>query len=146
MAALLRSATVAPSVAQWHRVCTCNLECTPCRASQRLCVPTTLTHHPAPVFESNVRPDLNPALTLTLTLTQEMCEATIHKYGVGSCGPRGFYGTIDVHLQLEERLAKYMGTQACPRGFLRDRTCQGCAWPGWVMSARNGYAHALVPE
>ena len=41
-----------------------------------------------------------------------MCEATINKYGVGSCGPRGFYGTIDVHLQLEERLAKYMGTQA----------------------------------
>ena len=23
------------------------------------------------------------------------------KYGVGSCGPRGFYGTIDVHLELE---------------------------------------------
>ena len=41
-----------------------------------------------------------------------MCEATINKYGVGSCGPRGFYGTIDVHLQLEDRLAKYMGTQA----------------------------------
>lgn len=37
--------------------------------------------------------------------------ATIAKYGVGSCGPRGFYGTIDVHLQLEERLAAFMGTQ-----------------------------------
>ena len=49
----------------------------------------------------------------TLACTaQEMCEATINKYGVGSCGPRGFYGTIDVHLQLEERLAQYMGTQA----------------------------------
>ena len=44
---------------------------------------------------------------------QELCEATINKYGVGSCGPRGFYGTIDVHLELEERLAQYMGTQAC---------------------------------
>lgn len=32
------------------------------------------------------------------------------KYGCGSCGPRGFYGTIDVHLQLEERLAQFMGT------------------------------------
>ena len=30
------------------------------------------------------------------------------KYGVGSCGPRGFYGTVDVHLELEERLAKFM--------------------------------------
>ena len=26
---------------------------------------------------------------------------TVQKYGVGSCGPRGFYGTIDVHLTLE---------------------------------------------
>ncbi|XP_012278806.1 serine palmitoyltransferase 1 [Orussus abietinus] len=33
---------------------------------------------------------------------------TIEKYGVGSCGPRGFYGTVDVHLELEERLAKFM--------------------------------------
>jgi len=32
---------------------------------------------------------------------------TIQKYGVGSCGPRGFYGTIDVHLDLEQRLAKF---------------------------------------
>lgn len=33
---------------------------------------------------------------------------TVHKYGVGSCGPRGFYGTVDVHLELEERIAKFM--------------------------------------
>ncbi|KAJ8670582.1 hypothetical protein QAD02_001841 [Eretmocerus hayati] len=32
----------------------------------------------------------------------------IQKYGVGSCGPRGFYGTVDVHLELEERLAQFM--------------------------------------
>ena len=42
---------------------------------------------------------------------QDACAATINKYGVGSCGPRGFYGTIDVHLTLEERLAKFMQTQ-----------------------------------
>ena len=42
---------------------------------------------------------------------QEACAATIDKYGVGSCGPRGFYGTIDVHLNLEEQLAKFMQTQ-----------------------------------
>lgn len=35
----------------------------------------------------------------------------IKKYGVGSCGPRGFYGTVDVHLELEERLAKFMGAE-----------------------------------
>ena len=31
----------------------------------------------------------------------DVCNATLDKYGVGSCGPRGFYGTMDVHLQLE---------------------------------------------
>jgi len=36
---------------------------------------------------------------------------TIEKYGVGSCGPRGFYGTIDVHLELEDRLAKFLGAE-----------------------------------
>jgi serine palmitoyltransferase len=32
-------------------------------------------------------------------------------YGVGSCGPRGFYGTIDAHLRLEKALAEFMGAQ-----------------------------------
>lgn len=31
---------------------------------------------------------------------------------VGSCGPRGFYGTSDVHLELEVRLAKFMQVEA----------------------------------
>lgn len=35
----------------------------------------------------------------------------INKYGVGSCGPRGFYGTVDVHLELEDRLAKFMNQE-----------------------------------
>lgn len=34
--------------------------------------------------------------------------ASLRKYGVGSCGPRGFYGTMDVHLELEQRLANFM--------------------------------------
>jgi len=36
---------------------------------------------------------------------------SIQKYGVGSCGPRGFYGTIDVHLELEQRLAKFFSVE-----------------------------------
>ncbi|KAL1130252.1 hypothetical protein AAG570_013190, partial [Ranatra chinensis] len=36
---------------------------------------------------------------------------SVSKYGVGSCGPRGFYGTVDVHLELEERLAKFMNME-----------------------------------
>lgn len=32
-------------------------------------------------------------------------------YGVGSCGPRGFYGTIDQHLRIEAAVAKFCGVQ-----------------------------------
>ncbi|XP_071072673.1 serine palmitoyltransferase 1 isoform X2 [Dasypus novemcinctus] len=37
--------------------------------------------------------------------------ASLKMYGVGTCGPRGFYGTFDVHLDLEDRLAKFMNTE-----------------------------------
>lgn len=40
----------------------------------------------------------------------ESCTSAMEKYGVGSCGPRGFYGTIDVHLDCEARIAKFLGT------------------------------------
>lgn len=36
---------------------------------------------------------------------------TLKKYGVGSCGPRGFYGTMDVHLDLEEKFAKFVNCE-----------------------------------
>lgn len=39
------------------------------------------------------------------------CKETLNKYGCGSCGPRGFYGTIDVHLKLEQELSNFMGTE-----------------------------------
>jgi len=31
----------------------------------------------------------------------------LDRYGVGACGPRGFYGTIDPHLQLEDKYASF---------------------------------------
>ncbi|CAD5174513.1 unnamed protein product [Musa acuminata subsp. malaccensis] len=40
----------------------------------------------------------------------DSCVCSLQKYGVGSCGPRGFYGTTDVHLDCETRIAKFMGT------------------------------------
>ncbi|CAJ1972716.1 unnamed protein product [Sphenostylis stenocarpa] len=40
----------------------------------------------------------------------DSCSSALAKYGVGSCGPRGFYGTIDVHLDCEARIAKFLGT------------------------------------
>ncbi|KRZ21364.1 Serine palmitoyltransferase 1, partial [Trichinella pseudospiralis] len=39
---------------------------------------------------------------------QDSAIVALHKYGVGACGPRGFYGTIDIHLDLEERLSEFM--------------------------------------
>ncbi|KAK7291091.1 hypothetical protein RIF29_05978 [Crotalaria pallida] len=41
----------------------------------------------------------------------DSCSSSLEKYGVGSCGPRGFYGTIDVHLDCEARIAKFLGTR-----------------------------------
>ncbi|KAF6136249.1 hypothetical protein GIB67_001658 [Kingdonia uniflora] len=40
----------------------------------------------------------------------ESCTSALEKYGVGSCGPRGFYGTIDVHLDCEAKIANFLGT------------------------------------
>lgn len=56
---------------------------------------------------------------------QEMCRKTIEKYGVGSCGPRGFYGTIDVHLELEVSLS-----------FLQQLAALICLMPGLLWSCR----------
>eukprot|EP00250_Pteridium_aquilinum_P020600 c24875_g1_i1 orf=202-2427(+) len=41
----------------------------------------------------------------------EACTTTLEKYGVGSCGPRGFYGTIDVHLDCELKISEFLGTR-----------------------------------
>ena len=41
---------------------------------------------------------------------KEMAVKTLGDYGCGSCGPRGFYGTFDAHLNLENALAKFYGT------------------------------------
>lgn len=38
-------------------------------------------------------------------------KTALRKHGVGACGPPGFYGTIDVHLDLEQKLAKFIGTE-----------------------------------
>lgn len=36
----------------------------------------------------------------------DKCKETMRRYGCGACGPRGFYGTVDVHLECETALAK----------------------------------------
>ena len=37
-------------------------------------------------------------------------QEVLKAYGCGSCGPRGLYGTADVHLRAEDALARFAGT------------------------------------
>ncbi|EAU83793.1 serine C-palmitoyltransferase [Coprinopsis cinerea okayama7 len=43
---------------------------------------------------------------------KERAVETLRKYGLGSCGPPGFYGTLDVHIDLERDIADFLGTEA----------------------------------
>ncbi|KAG5641098.1 hypothetical protein DXG03_006035 [Asterophora parasitica] len=43
---------------------------------------------------------------------KERAVETLRKYGLGSCGPPGFYGTLDVHMDLERDIADFLGTEA----------------------------------
>lgn len=44
---------------------------------------------------------------------KEQAIQTLRNYGVGPCGPRGFYGTQDVHMKTEADIASFLGTAAC---------------------------------
>lgn len=43
---------------------------------------------------------------------KEQAAKTLRVYGVGPCGPPGFYGTQDVHGQLEDDIASHIGAPA----------------------------------
>jgi len=36
----------------------------------------------------------------------------LRKYGLGSCGPPGFYGTLDVHMDIENDIADFLGAES----------------------------------
>ncbi|OAL54834.1 serine palmitoyltransferas-like protein 1 [Pyrenochaeta sp. DS3sAY3a] len=44
---------------------------------------------------------------------KEKAIATLRTYGVGPCGPPGFYGTQDVHIKTEADVAAHLGVPAC---------------------------------
>ncbi|KAG8857066.1 serine palmitoyltransferase component [Tulasnella sp. 330] len=44
---------------------------------------------------------------------KERAVEILRKYGLGSCGPPGFYGTIDVHMDLERNIASFLGAESC---------------------------------
>lgn len=53
---------------------------------------------------------------LNFNTRPEVCNAavkTIRSYGVGSCGPAGFYGNQDAHTQCEKDIASFLGTESC---------------------------------
>jgi serine palmitoyltransferase len=50
------------------------------------------------------------SLATTLHPVKEASLAALDRYGCGSCGPRGFYGTVDVHLDLEKSVADFTKT------------------------------------
>lgn len=62
---------------------------------------------------------VNLATTNFLGMVQEKSVidrsvAAVEKYGCGACGPRGFYGTLDIHLEMEKRICSFLGTEgAC---------------------------------
>jgi serine palmitoyltransferase len=69
-----------------------------------------------PKVAGHVKPLMNLATTNYLNLLasdhiREKAVATLRDYGVGSCGPPGFYGTIDVHMDLERDIAQFLGTE-----------------------------------
>ncbi|KAG4301533.1 hypothetical protein PCK1_002018 [Pneumocystis canis] len=45
-------------------------------------------------------------------LLQKKAIEALKKYGVGACGPPGFYGTQDVQIVLEKILANFLGTES----------------------------------
>jgi serine palmitoyltransferase len=82
--------------------------------------PMLVIHSSAGAYVSlseNTVPDyLNLVSTGYLNLQDDKevlkaAEKTLRDAGVGACGPRGFYGTVDVHLDLEKKMAEFFGTQ-----------------------------------
>lgn len=46
-------------------------------------------------------------------LLKEKAIQTLRTYGVGPCGPPGFYGTQDVHMKTEADISSHLGVPAC---------------------------------
>ncbi|ORY35875.1 serine C-palmitoyltransferase [Naematelia encephala] len=44
---------------------------------------------------------------------KEVAITTLRSYGVGTCGPAGFYGYLDVHMRFEAEVAAFLGVEAC---------------------------------
>jgi len=85
---------------------------------------------------------------LGLTAHPKVKEAAIqavHKYGSGCSGSRYLTGTLDLHVELERRLAKFMGKEDCLLYSTGFQTAQGIiptlVQPGeYVVSDKDNHA------
>ncbi|NNF58209.1 MAG: aminotransferase class I/II-fold pyridoxal phosphate-dependent enzyme [Rhodothermaceae bacterium] len=75
----------------------------------------------------------------------EAAQAAIAKYGTGCTGSRFLNGTLDLHLELEERLAAFMGKEGCvlfSTGYMTNQgVIQSLAGKGdYVLSDKDNHA------
>lgn len=77
----------------------------------------------------------------------EAAKAGVRKYGVGACGPRGFYGTFDSHLETEEELARFFGVEEAivfSSGYATvSSTIPAFAKRGDFLICDKGISHSL---
>ena len=66
-------------------------------------------HKPIPASVINFATHDYLSTSSSPTLKHTAITSLTH-YGVGSCGPRGFYGTIDAHLEVESCLSSFLQT------------------------------------
>ena len=64
----------------------------------------------------------------------------VDRYGVSTCGSRFLNGTLDIHVELEERLAKYMKTEAALTFSTGFQTNQG------IISTIIGRGDAVITD
>ncbi|KAJ3788111.1 serine palmitoyltransferase [Lentinula aff. detonsa] len=86
-------------------------------AAELAAIPVVAGHNgPHPTLVNTGKPAINLA-SLNFTglannehVKQRSLEA-MRRYGVGSCGPTGFYGSFDAHLQCENDIAEFLDTE-----------------------------------
>ncbi|KAI8644539.1 pyridoxal phosphate-dependent transferase [Parasitella parasitica] len=94
---------LAPKLTSYDRF---NLEKTPLIVGAQS-AKTKVAGHTKPLMNLATTNHLN--LVASEQIRQKAVE-TLRNYGVGSCGPPGFYGTIDVHMDLERDISRFIGT------------------------------------
>jgi 8-amino-7-oxononanoate synthase len=67
-------------------------------------------------------------------------QEAVDKYGVATCGSRFLNGTLDIHVELEERLAKFMNKEAALTFSTGFQTNQG------VISTLVGRGDAVITD